>query len=295
MSYLFTWICTNSTEFKLTKNMEIKKTKDKTQEIQNNKVWGGTRALSWAVTRHGSCLPLPAVQNLALTSLSHEYRWPLFQLRMYTWSKRDVQNLFILYIFQPIQHIFFFKQTYQHSASLFQTVQHMPFFSYARELMSTLCHLLEFISSPPRCQCLCRVGRRHNTSSISLSQLTSTFQHSLLNTTTRIEIHSPSRWRVSVHYRQKTKRKIKKSFSSFQASLPFLGRRCHTNAVTQYLHATNITKDLYLLVNHFIHERSGESPVYGLYLTSSNPQMCSFASVSVCIYACILIIYLYMW
>lgn len=109
MSYLFTWICTNSTEFKLTKNMEIKKTKDKTQEIQNNKVWGGTRALSWAVTRHGSCLPLPAVQNLALTSLSHEYRWPLFQLRMYTWSKRDVQNLFILYIFQPIQHFFFFS------------------------------------------------------------------------------------------------------------------------------------------------------------------------------------------
>lgn len=109
MSYLFTWICTNSTEFKLTKNMEIKKTKDKTQEIQNNKVWGGTRALSWAVTRHGSCLPLSSVQNLALTSLSHEYRWPLFQLRMYTWSKRDVQNLFILYIFQPIQHIFFFQ------------------------------------------------------------------------------------------------------------------------------------------------------------------------------------------
>lgn len=199
------------------------------------------------------------------------------------------------YIFSSLFKIFFFKQTYQHSASLFQTVQHMPFFSYARELMSTLCHLLEFISSPPRCQCLCRVGRRHNTSSISLSQLTSTFQHSLLNTTTRIEIHSPSRWRVSVHYRQKTKRKIKKSFSSFQASLPFLGRRCHTNAVTQYLHATNITKDLYLLVNRFIHERSGESPVYGLYLTSSNPQMCSFASVSVCIYACILIIYLYMW
>lgn len=116
------------------------------------------------------------------------------------------------YIFSSLFNIFFFffKQTYQHSASLFQTVQHMPFFSYARELMSTLCHLLEFISSPPRCQCLCRVGRRHNTSSISLSQLTSTFQHSLLNTTTRIEIHSPSRWRVSVHYRQKTKHKIKK-------------------------------------------------------------------------------------
>lgn len=187
----------------------------------------------------------------------------------------------ILYIFLPIFSLFtsffFLLQTSKipdiSLSFIFRTVQQMPLPPNAGEFLSTLCHLLKFTSSlsPPCASASAGLaGDSHNTSTTSRSRLTPTFQHSLLNTTTRTEIHFPSRWRVSVRYKHKNKTHTHKKKNPLHLS-KLLYHPLEDDAIQMQLHstsnATNLTKDLYLPVNHFIHERSGESPVYGLYLT----------------------------